>query len=216
VSLCHLQKGVLEELFQTATCTAMDEVAELPTGSYCAMCECFLYSTNPGVRHGATGSELIYCNTCEELVRKGEYVRGRGRLNNASHRICCVAVQGLRIVCIGIMIYSLASRVTIVSIKVCCVLSVCRTVTAALPERFHGAVSLAGRELRLSNREMHSLHQAGTIREVLGLDHESSAEPKENDDVTASLNQPEALPEAESAEGIARIGQLLASGKVRS
>jgi hypothetical protein len=72
VFLCHVQKDILEDLLETATHTAGEEVKELPTRSHCAMCACSLTSANSGARRGAAGKQLIHhCNTCEELLRRG-------------------------------------------------------------------------------------------------------------------------------------------------
>lgn len=78
-----------------------------------------------------------------------------------------------------------------------------------------------GRSIGLSSREVHSLHQRGSIREVLGLDHDNSPVPDELGAAAVVLNRERTLPEGlplqsdRDAEGIARMGQLLASGKVR-
>jgi hypothetical protein len=63
---------------------------------------------------------------------------------------------------------------------------------------------------------MHSLHQHGTLREVLGLDHESSPAQEANGDAAGALNPHDTPPEVEVAAGIARTGQLLASDRVQN
>ena len=78
-----------------------------------------------------------------------------------------------------------------------------------------------GKSIGLSHREVASLHQRGCIREVLGLDPESHPGCSDHATTAGGLSREYTAADGVSAQplrdeaGIARMGELLAGGKVR-